>query len=291
MHTLLLHPDTKQELERFILEPTHAIMLLAPDGSGKRHVADNLAAQLLGSETTIDSAEHPSIFLLAPVNKTISIDAIRGVQKHLQLKTIGKRPIRRVVIIEAAQRMTTEAQNALLKMLEEPSVDTVFILTAPSAHSVLPTIYSRTQHIMLKNPSQEALMSYFRTQNHNEPAVQKVLQLSGGRLGLAHALLNKSEEHPLLVAVEQARHILGSNLFIRLGLVDEWSRQKEELPDRLDTLERLCQAGLKQAADKNDMTLTRRWQRYRKAVYEAKASLGHNPNTKLLLTNLFLRLS
>ncbi len=291
MDDLLLHPHSREQLERFIKQPSHALMLLAPDGSGKRSVAEVVARQILDIKDSKNLREHPAINYVEPDNRAIPIEAIRLLQKRLQLKTIGTRPIRRIVIIEGAHRMTTEAQNALLKMLEEPPADTLFILTATSKHSVLPTIYSRSQHIEVKSPSSTDMVDYFKGLGLASEAIQSALRYSGGRIGLTHALLQKDEEHPLLAAVVQARQLLSASLFEKLGLVDDWAKHKDELSDRLDTLERMCQAGLSAAADKEDNDLVKRWKRYYQAVYDAKASLRHTPNAKLLLTNLFLSLS
>jgi len=271
--------------------PSHALMLLAPDGSGKRSVAEALARGLLELEDATRLQEHAHVIYVETKDKSIPIDDVRALQKRLQLKTIGTRPIRRVVLIEAAHRLTTEAQNALLKILEEPPADTVFILTVTSKHSVLPTIYSRSQHIELKAPALSDITDHLKTAGHSDADIQSALRYSGGRLGLSYALLNKDQDHPLLTAVSRAREVLSKPLFERLSLVDEWAQQKDELSERLDTLERLCQAGLAQAASTANNSLTKRWQRYYQAVYDTKASLHYTPNTKLLLSNLFLRLS
>jgi DNA polymerase-3 subunit delta' len=266
-------------------------MLVAPEGSGKRTVAEHIVRKLLKLDDAVNLQEHPAVLYIEPVNRSISIETIRQLQQGLQLKTIGRQAIRRVVVIETAHRMTTEAQNALLKLLEEPPSDTVFILTAPSQHSVLPTIYSRSQHIEIKAPSAADMQAYFEEKGFAEEKILAALRYSGQRLGLAHALLKHDTEHPLLTAVASARGLMGSTLLNRLTYVDEWSKQKDELPDKLDALERLCQAGLTQAAEKDDLTLTKRWRGYYQAVYDAKAGLRLNANLKLLLTNLFLRLS
>lgn len=291
MDHLLFHPDTQTQLKRFSRHPTHAVMLLAPDGSGKGTVAAALAAELLAFQTTDKLRQKPAVVFIEPDPKTIPIDAIRQLQRKLQLKTIGKSNIRRVVIIEAAHRMTHEAQNALLKVLEEPPEDSVFILTAPSAKSVLPTIYSRSQHIEVKMPSQAAVTAHFSSRGFTQDEITRALRYSGQRIGLAHAILQHDATHPLLEAVQEARTVLGIPLLERLLKIEEWTRQKDELPERLDALSRICQAGLYQAAESGDNRRLKQWKGCYQAVYATQGALVHNPNHKLLLTSLFLQLS
>ncbi len=290
MDSLLLHPQVRVQLSQFVQDPPHALMLVAPDGSGKRTIAEGLVKDILDINAE-DVRQDPAVIYIEAKDRSISIEDIRNLQHRLQLKTIGSNNIRRAIIIRAAHNMTHEAQNALLKLLEEPPEDTIFILTTRTAYSVLPTIYSRAQHIDIKTPSVSDMTKYFLGQGQNSEAIQNALRYSGKRLGLAQALLQNDNSHPLLAAVNDVKELLRQPLLGRLTMVDPWQKSKDALPDRLDTLERLCQAGLAQALVKDDIRLAKRWRGYFQASYDAKASLAYNPNTKLLLTNLFLSLS
>ncbi len=290
MDGLLLHSDTKRQLNRFVSSPSHALILLAPDGSGKRTVTEALVRILIKTDPGRNLVEQTNVLYIQPKNQVISIDDIRSLRQGLHLKTIGKSQLRRAVLIEAAHAMTHEAQNALLKMLEEPPADTVFVLTAESAQSLLPTIYSRTQHIQLKTPRAEEIFNYFRAKGFESDKVTVALRYSGNRLGLAQALLDEDEAHPLFSAVIKARAALSSSLFERLQSIDEWVSHKDELPKRLDALIKICQAGIARAAEKDDSQLMKRWQGYYQAIYDTAASLSYTPNSKLLLTHMFMQL-
>jgi len=80
--------------------------------------------------------------------QVITIDQIRNLQHQLSLRPYAAK-FKTGIILEA-QRMTAEAQNALLKTLEEPPAHSVLILTAPSTKNLLPTITSRCQTIRLR---------------------------------------------------------------------------------------------------------------------------------------------
>jgi len=91
------------------------------------------------------------LFLDSPT--AIGIDEIRQLQRKLSLKPFATGP--KVAIINNAQNLTIEAQNAFLKTLEEPAKNSQIILTAPTAESLLPTVVSRCQIITLPQIPQE----------------------------------------------------------------------------------------------------------------------------------------
>ncbi len=127
---LVLHPSNRQQLKSFLARPSHALLISAPAGSGKLWLARHLAAELLGLHDLVALDNHAYFIHLQPAEakQEIAIDDVRAVTHQLRLKTIGSAPIRRVVLIANAQLMSLEAQTALLKMLEEPPADTVFLL-------------------------------------------------------------------------------------------------------------------------------------------------------------------
>src|SRR5262249_51840015 len=143
MSELVLSQATQRAVDSFVEKPSHAVLITAPAGAGKRSLALELAARLLQVEK-LDNQPYFKHVTLTNM-KSISVEAVRDVIKFLSLKTTGKSAINRMVIIENAQLMTPQAQNALLKTIEEPPAGTVLILTAPGELGILPTIRSRVQ--------------------------------------------------------------------------------------------------------------------------------------------------
>ncbi|HZM64072.1 MAG TPA: AAA family ATPase, partial [Candidatus Saccharimonadales bacterium] len=133
---VVIHDTTAKYLGDFIKHPHHALLVIGPDGIGKTTLAQIIAGQLLG---THQLEHYPYYLFLQPAETgTVSIETVRTMQKFLQLKTTGKGTIRRIICLEHADGLTQEAQNALLKLLEEPPADTVIILTAQSKRRLLP---------------------------------------------------------------------------------------------------------------------------------------------------------
>lgn len=83
--------------------------------------------------------------------ESLGINDVRNMQKKLFLKPL-KSP-QKAIIVKDAHTTTIEAQNALLKVLEEPPVNTIVILTAATENAFLPTILSRCKRIVLDTPS------------------------------------------------------------------------------------------------------------------------------------------
>jgi DNA polymerase-3 subunit delta' len=283
--TLLLQPDTQKFIANFIANPSHAVALIGQQGAGKPALAKYIVQELLNKQ---DLTNYPYFKHLAPENSSISIAAIRELQSFMGLKTTGSGNFRRFVIIEDADCMTVEAQNALLKLLEEPPEDTVMILTVSDINKLLPTIFSRCQKLAVRALSLEQAKNYFK--NHAEKNIVKAFHISGGGAGLMQALLDVSEEHPLKADIESAKQMLSLNAYERLLLVESLSKDKTAIPSLLYGLKRVCRAVMEQAAHQNKVAETKAARRALKAVLQAEDNLAKGAAPKLLLDDLMLNL-
>lgn len=287
MKHLILHSTTKQHVAQFVANPRHALLLVGSNGIGKTSLAEAMLAEILGLEQgALD--QYPYFSVVRSEKNSISIEAIRDLQRFLQLKTLGQRPLRRAVIIEHAETLTTEAQNAFLKLLEEPPADTVLILAADNPRALLPTILSRTQLIAMSAPAEEDLRLHFAAQGKDAAAINQAYLLSGGLPGLMYALLENDQTHPLLKGVATAKEILQKSTFERLALVESLSKQKDETLYTLDALQHIAQTMLDGAAQKNDTAKLKQWHHILKATTMARDALAQSANTKLVLDNLML---
>lgn len=133
---LLIHASTRRILDAYIAQPPHALLLVGPLGIGKLTLAVHWAKNL---------DDNPQI--VAPDEKgSIGIETIRRLYRDARSKREGQQ----VIIIDHAEVMSLEAENALLKLLEEPRQGVSFILTATHTESLLPTIVSRTQQVTVR---------------------------------------------------------------------------------------------------------------------------------------------
>jgi DNA polymerase-3 subunit delta' len=286
---LVLHPHTKRHVAQFVANPSHAVLLVGSNGIGKMSLAQAVVAEALGLECK-KLATHPYFTVVRSDKDSISIDAIRELQRFLQLKTLGSGKLRRAVIIEHAERLTIEAQNALLKLLEEPPEDTLLVLGADNQRGLLPTILSRTQLITAYAPAEAELKQYFAELGKDTTAINQAYLLSGGLPGLMYALLENDQSHPLMLGVTAAKEVLQKSTFERLAMVETLSKQKEDTKYMLEALQHIAQTMLDNAAGKADQAKVKQWFHILRTAATAREALGNNANAKLVLDNVMLRI-
>lgn len=286
MNDLILHPTTEKQLANYLNKPSHAITLVAPPGMGKHSIALLLASKLL----KIDNARlfnYPYYKLVSSLDsKAIGVDSIRDLEHFLSLKVPNRSSIQRVIVIEDAQMLTIEAQNAFLKTLEEPPIGTVFILSSTQGHALLPTIRSRSPNLIITKPDYNSLKAYFESNGHGQVEVKQALLVSGGLPGLASAILTPNNEHPLIPATELSRTILALSKYNRLLHIDTLVKDKQLALNTLFILQRMAHISLLTASS----TSAKEWLRILKYSYNAEVSLLSNGQAKLVLTNLMLHL-
>lgn len=283
---MILHANTERAVKAFIEQPSHALLLVGPEGMGKYALAKHVAASILGvSDATLQKL--PYIIELRPDKGVIAIEQVRELQASLRLTTTGAAAVRRVVIIEDAQALTTEAQNALLKTLEEPPKDTVLILTTQHLHQLLETVPSRcfVVHVhRLSKVQMEILANIF---SKDADSVHRNVALSSGRPGLLHALYDESDGNELTRHIESAKVLLRQPAYERLLQVDAFAKQKEQVSSLLEALLRVSKAGMNLSRTSEAATA---WAKRVEVVHDAQKAHAQNANTKLLLTHVFLNL-
>ncbi|MBI2588641.1 AAA family ATPase [Candidatus Saccharibacteria bacterium] len=291
MKSVLLHPHTEKQLKNFIKHPSHALLIVGPVGSGKFTLAKEVAINLLGIVSGDKLANYPYfIHVKRPKDKqNIAIEQIRALIKQLKLKTPGRRDIRRVIIIEDAEDLNDEGSNAMLKILEEPSAETIFILTTSSEHNLLPTIVSRTQQLNVKAISASQAQSYYQDQFAKE-TVDTAWQLAQGRIGLLTALLTEDSGHLLKQAINESKAFLRQNTYQRLLGIEQLAKDKKRLAAFLDGLSRLLVALYIVAISKNNAAQAQKLLNSRKLVQELQETLEANVAPRLILLKLAVNL-
>ncbi len=181
-------------------EMTHAWLFTGPPGSGRSNAAKSFAAALVcksggcGECTDCITAlkgTHPDVEILDTRGVSIKIDEIRElVSRSAWGASISPW---RVVVIEDCDRMTEAAANALLKALEEPASQTVWLLCAPTLQDVIPTIRSRCRHLNLKTPSASEIAKFLETTlGTSKSDSELAARISHGHIGKARGFLKDS---------------------------------------------------------------------------------------------------
>ena len=174
---------------------TQSWLICGPPGSGRSNMARAFAAALespdhgMSAEPTrvtqqVLAGTHPDVTVLTTNKVTIGIDQVREI-----ITTSEQMPATapwRIIIIEDVDRMLVRTTNVLLKEIEEPAEHCIWLLCAPSAQDVLPTIRSRTRIVNLAVPSTQAVAGFLTSTTNVEPKVaQRAARLAEGHIGIA----------------------------------------------------------------------------------------------------------
>ncbi|MGE4625550.1 DNA polymerase III subunit delta' [Bifidobacterium longum subsp. infantis] len=174
---------------------TQSWLICGPPGSGRSNMARAFAAALESPDHGMNdeparvtqqvlAGTHPDVTVLATNKVTIGIDQVREI-----ITTSEQMPATapwRIIIIEDVDRMLERTTNVLLKEIEEPAEHCIWLLCAPSAQDVLPTIRSRTRIVNLAVPSASAVAEFLTSTTNVEPKIaQRAARLAEGHIGIA----------------------------------------------------------------------------------------------------------
>lgn len=166
----------------------HSYLFYGIDGIGKKLFALNFAKMILCNNSynkpcdkcksciEFDTNNNPDFFLIEPDGNSIKIDQIREMQKSILEKPINS--TKKIYIINNSETMTKEAQNCLLKTLEEPQQFIVIILISSNENNILATVKSRCTKIYFEKLTDSNLKNYFNDTDLDE----KMLKLCNGSI-------------------------------------------------------------------------------------------------------------
>lgn len=201
---ILGNDNIKQQLKQAVdlNKTSHSYLFLGISGIGKKMIAKEFAKMILCESSEkycnqckscieFDSNNNPDFFLIEPDGTSIKIDQIRQMQKKIIEAPIISN--NKVYIIDDADLMTTEAQNCLLKTLEEPPESVTIILIGSKENSFLSTIKSRCTIIKFQPIENEQIKEYLRKKYNEEDIPEEMLNIYEGSIGKAEDLKDKKE--------------------------------------------------------------------------------------------------
>ena len=217
----------------------HSYLFVGIDGIGKTFLAKEYAKKILcinkendeSCEACIkwNSANHPDFYEIQPENKIIRIEQIRAMQEKVAEKPIISN--RKVYLIVDCETMSKEAQNCLLKTLEEPPEYVSIILITSNESKLLNTIKSRCMKVYFEAIEEEKIQEYLRNNLQIETS-KELIKLSEGSIGKAIRLQEEKEIY------EQVNNVLNNienqDLITTLNNSEILYKEKEKIQEILE---------------------------------------------------------
>jgi len=200
---LVGHRDKEKIFKRLIKEDSlaHGYLFFGEEQVGKRTFALSLANLIEKGEFAKPEGVLSECMVVSPAGTSIGIGEMRQAKQFLSQKPILSP--KRIVVIDDAHKLTTDAQNAILKITEEPPQNSLIILVSPSLDALLGTLGSRLQRIYFPRVSSKEMEAFLKDEAKLSAAeVTKVVRLALGRPGRALSLL----EDPLFKRFEKIAH-------------------------------------------------------------------------------------
>jgi DNA polymerase-3 subunit delta' len=241
--------------------PHHATMLLGAPGSGRKTLSALFARALLcdggpGRPCFVCSScgkavagTHPEWIDIAPPEdgKAVTVEQIAALQRKLAYRLGEGR--HRVVRFLDASALSEDAQNKLLKTLEEPPPRTVLLLIAVHAGQVLPTVRSRCQKLAMSAVPTPAVDAFLQARGVAPEAAQRAASLSLGVPGRALALLDPETAGAEQERLDLLRAALSGDRAAIAAAATGIARDREAAEGLLDRVAELLRDQMVQAAD------------------------------------------
>lgn len=233
---------------------THAWLFTGPPGSGRSNAAIAFAAALQCAVPdpgaagcgachecrTVLGGSHADVSVVRTEKLSIGVDEVRDLVRRSALSPAGGRW--QIMIVEDADRLTEQANNALLKAIEEPTPHTVWMLCAPTAEDLLATIRSRCRLVTLATPTPEEVAGFLVGRDGVEATLASyAARASQGHIGRARALArdeatrNRRSE---IIAIPAKLASLGACMRAAAELVEVAKQEADAITSDLDAREK-----------------------------------------------------
>lgn len=233
----------KKMLKRTIIsgQISHSYLMIGIPGIGKKMIAykyakailclgENQICDICKSCMEFDTNNHPDFLYIEPDGNSIKIEQIRELQKRIQEKPIISS--KKVYIIDNADLMTKEAQNCLLKTLEEPPEFAIIILIGKNENAFLTTIKSRCMILHFNSIRDEEIKKYLEQNYGIENISTSILDIAQGSIGKAIYLKDKQEQYIQLETM--VNNLTNKDLIDIYKSAEVLYKTKEEIYEMLD---------------------------------------------------------
>ncbi len=282
---------------------THAVLLAGPRGVGKKTFARLLAAAVLCGKDTpcfdcasckkVLEGKHPDVIEITEYIKprSFSVDEVRRIRREAYISPNESE--KRIFILANAESMGVEAQNALLKIIEEPPPHAVFILTVQDTGALLPTVLSRVVTVPINPVDDDVVEEFVKEKTNDQKLINIACALSQGSVGRAVEIVeNDSLKKAADTAIEVVKSAVRGDRYETLKLLSAVA-SSSEIFDILDFMVAILENAMTQKTDVISQQIncsSKRTMKMLEAVINAKRSMTFNVNKSLLMTHLCVKM-
>lgn len=208
-------------------KPAPAYLFLGPPHLGKRAFAERFVRQLLNVDMTSNWRAHPDAVVLEPEEgkKQVSVEQVRRLRERVSFRPMVAPRV--VAYLPTADAFNESGMNALLKMLEEPPADAVFVLVAEDAGRIPATVMSRVVTMPFRSVPKQEIIDALVARRISPTEAERRAVASHGRPGLA--IETSQEENQNVAFAEQ--FVTAQTLGRRLSLISEISATCDSAED------------------------------------------------------------
>ena len=289
---LIGNDKTKELLSKSVKNENilHSYLFYGTDGIGKKLFAiefskmilceaDNKPCGKCKSCVEFESNNNPDFSIIEPDGNSLKIEQIRAFQRKTLEKPINGS--KKIYIINDAEKMTREAQNCLLKTLEEPQSYIVIILICSNENAILPTVKSRCTKIYFNEQTKEDVRKYIQEKFATTDFDESMLELCGGSIKRAIEIFEKKEVLNQIKDIasnvtkfDKLKFILGSEIFYN---------NKEDINLLLDYMNILF---FKEVNQSNIASSSKSME----YIEEAKRKINYSNNFDMTIDNMLIKI-
>ena len=281
---------------------SHAHLISGRDGIGKSILADIFVSKILDKER---NKEHIDAIHYRNSKASMGVSEVRDI-----IEEVSKRPYegdKKVIIIYDAEKLTVQAQNALLKTIEEPPSGVFIILLTTNLEIILDTIKSRCQIYKLTPLNNEEMIEYIKlNHNINEEDILSMLAYSEGIPGRAERFLKDPELQELRnLIIDMLKDINQNEVDVTLKYENAFLKFKDEKEELLNIIAAFIRDIIlyKEINDKRliinsdkykdieeliEMMSYRKLNGMLKYIEEARGNLRHNTNFQMTISIMLM---
>ena len=289
-------------VNKFIADDTipHAILIEGDKDTGRSTLAKYIATGAVCADINAPcgkcrncsmslSSNHPDIITISPEEdkKNITVSQVRSLRSDAFIKSHmgGKK----VIIISPAERMNEQAQNALLKILEEPPKNVIFILITENASMMLDTVISRSVLLSITVPELSEGIAYIEsTTDFDRENIIDALKSCRGNIGRALSLLKSGDGNDTTVVDFAELLITGGSTYELLKTVFNFEKNRVKCGEFITALKAQISDRIISRSNQNLAVDT--LIKYYDIISDAEPQLATNINVSLFISALVCRL-